>query len=97
MPEENKQNVAFPFVKNKQINPEMKFSLSGESVLKWERYIMKKWFIQTFYGKSMMNDRQEINHIMEKYKMICLKNLLNGIEQKIVQATKPFNSNRITE
>ncbi len=45
----------------------------------------------------MMNDRQEINHIMEKYKMICLKNLLNGIEQKIVQATKPFNSNRITE
>jgi len=34
MPEENKQNVAFPFVKNKQINPEMKFSLSGESVLK---------------------------------------------------------------
>ncbi len=49
MPEENKQNVAFPFVKNKQIKPEMKFSLSGESVLKWERYIMKKWFIQTFW------------------------------------------------
>ncbi len=70
MPEENKQDVAFPFVKNKQIKPEMKFSLSGESVLKWERYIMKKLFIQTFYNKSMMNDRQEINRIMEKYKMI---------------------------
>lgn len=70
MPEENKQDVAFPFVKNKQIKPEMKFSLSGESVLTWESYIMKKLFIQTFYNKSMMNDRQEINRIMEKYKMI---------------------------
>lgn len=97
MPEENKQDVAFPFVKNKQIKPEMKFSLSGKSVLKWECYIMKKLFIQAFYNKSMMNDRQEINRIMEIYKIICLKNELTGIEQRIVQATKQFNSNRITE
>lgn len=77
MPEENKQDVAFPFVKNKQIKSEMKFSLSGESVLKWECYIMKKLFIQTFYYKSMMNDRQEINCIMEKYKMIWFENWVN--------------------
>jgi len=49
----------------------MEFSLSGESVLSENNIrIMKKLFIQSFHITSMMNDRQKINHIMAKYKMI---------------------------